>query len=412
VYNDLLAIGLRSGVVDICRLDQALPISDTSFQTTQAPVSLSMAAVRNKRTCTSLAFCQLNPNLLANGLDRSKSEYALLIWDLESSAPIFKASAVDNDFDRLTNPLPNSGRLPKSSLHLQPRSVIPSSGLAPILPGQELQRAPSRSRAAYQRPMPDPASTPRGQFCQAEGINSCVFQTHSSWDVVAGVNNKLIRYFDLRVNNKAVKDAKTRAVRGICCDPIDGNLIASLDDVGVHVWDKRQHTYPILTFQEEDAGVDMNALITRSIPHAPSVGRITGVEFCNTRRNILGTTTRDGSYVRLWNLVTGEQHGEAQVIHDRDSEITDSQAQTSNDWVARDGRLDLHATPSASGRQHNVAEDLGPILTGTRRSRCYCRSLPASLLIVFQPRSSTRRLHPLTLFREAPHLQHLPISWP
>jgi WD40 repeat protein len=330
-----------------------------------------MTAVRNRRPCTSLAFCQLNPNLLANGLDRAKSEYALLIWDLEVSAPIFKASDIDDDFDRLTNPLPNPGRLPKSSLHLHPRTVISSNGTTSILPGQDLQRAPSRNRSVYQRPMPDPSGTPRGQFCQAEGINSCVFQTQSSWEVVAGVNNKLIRYFDLRVTNKAMRDAKTKAVRGICCDPIDGNLIASLDDVAVHVWDKRQHTYPILKFQEEDAGVDVDALITRSIPHAPSVGRITGVEFCNTRRNVLGTTTRDGSYVRLWNLVTGEQHGEAQVMRDHDSDITDSQAQTSNGWVARESYLDSHAATSASGQGHNAVEDLGPILTGTRRSRCH-----------------------------------------
>lgn len=334
-----------------------------------------MAAVRNRRACTSLAFCELNPNLLANGLDKSRSEYALLIWDLEASAPTFKASDIDESFDRLVNPLPNPGRLPKSSLHLHPRSVA-SNGT--ITSGQE--RGTSRAKAVYQRPMPDPSSTPRGQYCLAEGINSCVFQTNSSWEVVAGVNNKLIRYFDLRVPNKAVREAPTKAVRGICCDPMEGNLIASLDDVGVHVWDRRKHTYPVLMFQEEDAGVDIDAMIANAIPQAPSVGRITGVEFCNTRRNVLGTTARDGSYVRLWDLVTGEQHGESQVIQDHYSE-TDSQVPESSEWAARESHPSTHITPSADDRRHGAVEEPGPMLTSTHRSKKYRYTCSITLLI-------------------------------
>lgn len=383
--------------MDICRLDHAIPTSETSLSAQQTPVTLSINS-RNRRPCTSLAFCRLNPNLLANGLDKFRTEYGLVIWDLEQSAPAFEASAIDDHFDRLTDPLPNpvsfSGRMPRSALNPHPRSASSSSTIA-ARNAQELQRLGSRGKT-YQKPMQD-TSNPSGQWCQAEGINSCVFQSNSSWEVVAGVNNRLIRYFDLRVRSKAVNEAQTKAVRGICCDPMDGNLIASLDDIGVHVWDRRRHTQPIMMFQEEDAGIDLDALITNAIPHAPTVGRITGVEFCNTRRNVIGTTTRDGSYVRLWNLVNGDTTAGQDMLQDDYSESTDFQPQ--NDWEGRGTWNDSHMTPSEDRRQGSN-EDRSPILAGTSRSMNLFTS-SFVLLKILQRRSSINQSHRLTSFQKA-----------
>lgn len=369
MYNDFLAVGLQTGVVDICRLDQAVPTSATSFQTAQPPVSLSMASVRNKpKPCTSLAFCRLNPNLLANGLDRSRSEYALLIWDLEQAAPVFEASAIDDHFDKLSNPLPNPGnhsRAQRSSLHLHPRSIASSNATAHGM-SQDHQRVASRGKMSSQRSLQEGSSIPRGQYCLSEGINSCIFQHNSSWEVVAGVNNKLIRYFDLRVPDKAVSEAATRAVRGICCETTDGNLIASLDEIGVHVWDRRKHTHPVLVFQEEDAGVDNDAMIMSSIPHPPLVGKITSVEFCNTRRNVLGTTTQGGSYVRLWDLITGGSYTNNQIIDDNYSDAADASPQPPQEWanrVGHPGSLDSSGAP-----QEATTEGHAPVLYDTRRS--------------------------------------------
>lgn len=363
--------------MDICRLDHSIPTSETSLSAQQAPITLSISS-RNRRPCTSLAFCKLNPNLLANGLDKFRTEFGLVIWDLEHSVPTFEASAIDDHFDRLTDPLPNpvglSARVGKSALS-NPRSVSSTSTIA-ARNAQDLYRIPSRTKSSFSRPVQD-ASTPSGQWCQAEGINSCVFQSNSSWEVVAGVNNRLIRYFDLRVRTKAVNEAQTKAVRGICCDPMDGNLIASLDDIGVHVWDRRRHTQPIMMFQEEDAGVDLDALITNAIPHAPSVGRITGVEFCNTRRNVLGTTTRDGSYVRLWNLVNGYMTAAQDIFPDSYSESTDFQS-TTNDWDGHHPWIESHMTPSDDRRQGS-SEDRSPILASTSRSEKPPHSIMAQL---------------------------------
>jgi WD repeat-containing protein mio len=359
--------------VDICRLDHAIPTSETSLSAQEPPVTLSISS-RNRRPCTSLAFCKLNPNLLANGLDKFRTEFGLVIWDLEQSVPTFEASAIDDHFDRLTDPLPNpvglSARMGRSALNSNPRSVSSTSTIA-VRNAQDLHRIPSRVKSSFSRPVQD-ASNPSGQWCQAEGINSCVFQSNSSWEVVAGVNNRLIRYFDLRVRTKAVNEAQTKAVRGICCDPIDGNLIASLDDIGVHVWDRRRHTQPIMMFQEEDAGVDLDALITSAIPYAPTVGRITGVEFCNTRRNVLGTTTRDGSYVRLWNLINGDVTVGQDVFPDSYSESTDFQAP--NDWDSRAPWTESHMTPSED-RHQSSSEDRSPILASTSRSKRSSHSL-------------------------------------
>ena len=378
--------------MDICRLDHAIRTSDTSLSAQQAPVTLSVNS-RNRRPCTSLAFCRLNPNLLANGLDKFRTEFGLVIWDLEQSAPTFEASAIDDHFDRLTDPLPNPvgfpGRVTKS-LHSNPRSVSSTSTIG-VRNVQELHRMPPRGKTSFSKSVQD-TNHPGGQWCQAEGINSCVFQYNSSWEVVAGVNNRLIRYFDLRVRTKAVNEAQTKAVRGICCEPIDGNLIASLDDIGVHVWDRRRHTQPIMMFQEEDAGVDLEAMVTSAIPHAPSVGRITGVEFCNTRRNVIGTITRDGSYVRLWNLINGDTTVGQDMFPDDYSESTDFQPPT--DWDTRGTWNEPHMTPSDDHRQGST-EDRSPILINTSRSENVATNNINMSLINPQQRFLAERSHHL-----------------
>ncbi|KAG8827421.1 hypothetical protein FRC19_003219 [Serendipita sp. 401] len=364
VYNDLLAIGLQDGVVTIGRLDQVMPVSGTSVSTTKTSASFSISS-KNRRQCTSLAFCKLNPNLLANGLDKCRTEYSLVIWDLEQSASVFEASAIDDHFDKLTGPLINHAgypsRLARSGLH--PRSSSSSSNTVAAKPGSDLTRVPSRGKSTYPKPHQE---GPTGLYCEAEGINSCVFQPQSSWEVVAGVNNKLIRYFDLRVRTKAVREAQTRAVRGICCDPVDGNLLASLDETGVHVWDRRKHMQPVMVFQEEDAGLDLATMIANPMPQAQAMGRITGVEFCNTRRNILGTTTRDGGYVRLWSLVEGEPIGLDGLLHDDRSESTD--LQTRSDWAIRGSYAGTGTTPS-EGRRQTPVDEGGMILSATRRTK-------------------------------------------
>ncbi|KAG8834476.1 hypothetical protein FRC17_008532 [Serendipita sp. 399] len=380
VYNDLLAIGLQDGVVTICRLDQIIPVSGTSVSTTKTSASLSISS-RNRRPCTSLAFCKLNPNLLANGLDKYRTEYSLVIWDLEQSASIFEASAIDDHFDKLTGPLLNhSGypsRLARSGLH--PRSNSSSSNTVAGKPSSDLTRVPSRGKSSFQKQIQD---GPTGLYCEGEGINSCVFQPQSSWEVVAGVNNKLIRYFDLRVRTKAVREAPTRAVRGICCDPMDGNLLASLDETGVHVWDRRKHMQPVVVFREEDAGLDLPTVIANPVPQAQSIGRITGVEFCNTRRNILGTITRDGGYVRLWSLVEGEPVGFDGLNHDDRSESIELQAR--GDWSARGTYSGTGTTPS-EGRRQSPVDEYGMILSSTRRTKIFPKTVAS---FDFIPRSA------------------------
>lgn len=385
VYNDLLAIGLAHGVVDICRLDNTLPNLNGSFPATQVPVSLSISA-RNRRPCTSLAFCGLNPNLLASGLDKFRTEYSLVIWDLEQSAPVFEASAIDDHFDRLTGPLPNPAgyptRMGRGTLH--PRSSSSSSTMPGGRVGNDVIRVPSRGKSAYQK-NPQDNTHPSGQYCEGEGINSCVFLHQSSWEVVAGVNNRLMRYFDLRVRTKAVRDANTKAVRGICCDPMGGYLLSSLDEVGVHVWDRRKHTQPVMVFQEEDAGLDPQTFLTSPTTVAPpqGAGRITGVEFCNTRRNVLGTITREGCYVRLWNLIDGEPYGDDANIRDDYSESTNPQ-QTS-EWASHGTWGEQGTTPSDGRRQASV-DDGGLVLSSTKRSKIFKTTIAS---FDFIPRSAT-----------------------
>lgn len=364
-----MAIGLQSGVVEICRLDQPIPTSVTSLSMVQTSVPLSVSA-RNRRPCTSLAFSALNPNYLANGLDKFRSEYSLIIWDLTQSAPTFEASATDDHFDALTEPLPNpsglSNRLTRHPMHPQARST--SSGTTISGRPNDAHGLTNRGASALRKPIQD-QSNPYGQYCPAEGINSCVFQPRSSWEVVAGVYNRLIRYFDLRVPTKAVREAPTKAVRGICCDPIDGNLIASLDESGVHVWDRRNHIQPILIFQEDDAGFDGDVVNSLESSHSHLPQKVTGVEFCNTRRGVIGTTTREGSYVRLWDLIGGNSFDDYHNNEAFDSSSEQTSSNVQGDWAANQGSWnESRMTPSDVARRGSTMEDHMPILASTRRS--------------------------------------------
>lgn len=70
----LVAIGLASGKVSLCNFDS---INDHNMEFTP----------RQQRTCLCLAWNEVEPNLLAIGHDRNRSDYCITIWDVDRGIP-------------------------------------------------------------------------------------------------------------------------------------------------------------------------------------------------------------------------------------------------------------------------------------------------------------------------------------
>lgn len=73
-----MAIGLSNGKVDLIRVESS-NAGNNNVYTSGPSVTLPL---RNSRACNSLAFSQADPNYLAVGLDKVRSDCSLVIWDV------------------------------------------------------------------------------------------------------------------------------------------------------------------------------------------------------------------------------------------------------------------------------------------------------------------------------------------
>lgn len=354
-------------------MNEGISTTPAALMATQTVITLSISK-GNRRPSTCLAFCNLNANLLANGLEKFRTEPSLVVWDVAQSASIFEASIPDEHFDKIwSKPAPfasaHSVRLqhpPVPGVRSASSAASTVMSLATRTPDMHFSRDSSVKGAttpANKRPIQD-TTHPFGQYCQADAINSCAFLPHSPSQIIAGVNGRLLRVYDVRSQQtKAVMEAATRAVRGLCCDPMEGYRVAGFDEAGVQVWDIRRPGFPILSFQEEDAGLDTEAKEADGYMLTPG-NQITGVEFCNTRRGVIGTTTRDGHYVRLWDVIDENGSEYYQISGDNFSE-RDGTGTTES--VASQRHYERTTTSESVHSQDQFSQDNAPCLAGTRR---------------------------------------------
>ncbi|KAG9316820.1 hypothetical protein JVU11DRAFT_2886 [Chiua virens] len=106
-FDDLFAIGLTSGRVDLVHLE-ATKAARNGVLSSGPVVSL---AVRNSRSCNALAFCEADSNYLAVGLDKVRGDSSLTIWDVQSCIPTLSvANNVPSDDVSVTRPHPRIAR--------------------------------------------------------------------------------------------------------------------------------------------------------------------------------------------------------------------------------------------------------------------------------------------------------------
>ncbi|XP_055877328.1 GATOR complex protein MIOS-A-like [Biomphalaria glabrata] len=150
--------------------------------------------VRYSRQCNYLAWNPVETHLLAQGLERGRSEPCVLIWDINSS---------------------NNNEVGE------------------------------RSRYSFSE---GPITKPAHELGSGEA--SASFAWSDSKTFLVGMANKHIRLYDLRDTNKPHMNVQHRCVAGICIEPTQKQRIASFHENHIAIWDLRSFDRPINTITE------------------------------------------------------------------------------------------------------------------------------------------------------------------
>jgi len=165
-------------------------------------------AVKHSRAVTSLSFSARDPNLLAVGYERHRSDHSLLIWDVSDMIASFPPDP-DGEAGYIRPPerleVTNTSAARDSPRHLQ-------------------------------------------QYCPSEVVHSVAWMPASSTELFASANNKAIRLYDLRLPSRDQSmppvQWATRAVNFVTPDPARPNRLASVESTPqggiIRLWDARK----------------------------------------------------------------------------------------------------------------------------------------------------------------------------
>ncbi|KAF8167441.1 hypothetical protein B0H34DRAFT_645099 [Crassisporium funariophilum] len=361
-FDDLMAVGLSTGKVDLIRLEAGKQAQRKNILSSGPSVSLP---VRNSRTCNALAFSSADPNYLAVGLDKVRGDSSLVIWDISTLS------------SSLTLPVPGSNEL----------SLVNPLTPAQPRPQPQIPRLDSQARI-------DPRILQ--QHAPTEVVSSLSFLPSSTHLLLAGISHRWLRLFDLRSPALAALNVASK-VQGIATDPYDAHRIACFGDGIISVWDARRLTQPTVMFTERDATADGAKLRPGSV--------YANIEFSSTRRGCLATLEKDASYVRFWDLsearasvVEGSVTGGGGNSSDGETKSSrESSRATRRSWAANlpwpSGDRQNQQSPKERDLASSAELSNQPafVLSDTRRTKYFSRSL-SSFALVPNPKSP----YPLT----------------
>ncbi|KAL7418703.1 hypothetical protein Q5752_006386 [Cryptotrichosporon argae] len=244
-HRHLLALGLATGRTQLLALSTSS--LSVSLSASTQPVILP---VKHSRPVTSLSFCSIDGNVLATGLDRHRSDYSLLIWDIADCVSRFPADAASE----WTRP----ERLEATTASLMGRDGDP----------KYIQH-----------------------YCPSETVN-CVAFVPESFGLLASANNKSLRLYDLRTASREAQAPlafATRAVYGLAPDAQHPHRFASFETAQsgavVRLWDIRKG---------ETASFDV-------------AGGVSGLEWVSGT-SAMAVGNREG--VSVWDVHTGVKDSE------------------------------------------------------------------------------------------------------
>ena len=334
-YDDLAAVGFASGKVELLRLEATKSARNQGLSSGPSIV----LPVRNSRSCNALAFCSVDPNYLAVGLDKVRGDSSLVVWDIVTANPALSIKSPS----QLTFNVAPPGSLPR------PQPVIARGEVANRTDPRVLQ-----------------------QLASAEVVSSVSFLPKSTTLLLAGISHRWLRLFDLRTSSPVVFTAASK-VHGIATDPFDPHRIACYGDAVTTIWDARRITHPLLTFTEKDATADGG----RVRPNAT----VAAVEFSPVRRGLLATLEKDANHVRFWDLQTVELVVGRTPDRSRSRDSTQSTRGARMSWANASNML-----PWSNPINTHVAAPATPadasklpyqtVLSNTRRSESHAHPIP------------------------------------
>ncbi|KAH9948641.1 hypothetical protein B0H21DRAFT_732415 [Amylocystis lapponica] len=341
-FDDLIAVGLSTGRVDLMRLE-ATKYARNHVLSSGPAVSLP---VRNSRSCNALAFSPVDTACLAAGLDKVRSDSSLIIWDIHTSTPTLSLS-------------PSS---PTSSGHAS--IAQPTVRPAPQIPRGEVgARADPR---VWQLHAP------------ADTVASLAFLPASPTQLLGGISHRWLRLFDLRTPLITAFGVASK-VQSIATDPFEPNRIGCVGEGAVTIWDARRLLSPLLTFTERDAGAD---------GARPRPGAVFAtMEFSSTRRGVLATLERDATHVRFWDLQQAEIC-ELPSLEGKRSRDSSQSGKATRSWTNPSSMLPWTGSSTGSsqasparvpGESQAVSYNL--VLSNTRRTKSFHKTLSSFALV-------------------------------
>ena len=184
------------------------------------------------RPCNDLAHHRTRPEILAVGYERSRHDYAILLFDTTRTGTTQADNNSGQTLSNATVPISGSG-----SNFIQHQQSLKGSQ-TPTIVNHEL--IPSTSEIEL-------AST----------CNSLSWFRDEPDTLCAGVNVKYLKVFDIRTptaglrSGKASLQATTKFVYGVCIDPWLDHRIASYQDNSLAIWDTRNFEKPIVTLNQQ-----------------------------------------------------------------------------------------------------------------------------------------------------------------
>ncbi|CAH1789595.1 unnamed protein product [Owenia fusiformis] len=227
--DPLIAVGLASGKVILSGFGKGI----------DDPLNLvgkEFVSNRHTRQCHCLAWNHVEKTLLAEGLDKYRMDPAILIWDVLAK------------------------------------------------PSGDLSVTPERKPVVMHHDPATVVTRPLYELGSGETCYSLDWIRNEPKTLLAGMNNKSLRIYDLRDSSKSqrVADAYTKAVHGIKVDPHCEHRLASFHESQIHVWDIRNFDKPMLTFSDQKP--------------------VMKISWCPTRTGLLASLVRDSSAVKLYDI--------------------------------------------------------------------------------------------------------------
>lgn len=330
IIDDLIAVGLSTGRVDLLRIEAGRQSQRKNVSSSVLSTGPTMSLpLKNTRPCNALAFCNAQPGYLAVGLDKVRGDPSLVIWDLNSSMPSLKMTP------QIDNLEAEYVRNPTTSRRAQPH-----------IPRMDTQQQRLDQRIVQ-------------YYAPTEVVSALTFLPSSSHLLLASISHRWLRLFDLRApvanlptpnNNAAIR------VQGMAADSFDPHRLACYGDSTISILDSRKINQPIMTITERDALADGARTRFGSL--------YSGIEFSSTRRGCLASLEKDGPYVRFWDITESKAISlEGSLIKDGGSSDGETNRSSKDSRSAARRSWANLAWPTGGDRQQGPQREREPSVT-------------------------------------------------